>query len=66
MAERLYDLLRYLLRRLPHCFRGGSGGAIPGVTAAPEVSKTPYGTFLAQIEAEIARLMGDIDELEKT
>jgi len=26
---------------------------------------TPYGTFLAQIEAEIARLMGDIDELEK-
>jgi len=26
---------------------------------------TPYGTFLAQIEAEIAHLMGDIDELEK-
>jgi UDP-glucose 4-epimerase len=25
----------------------------------------PYGTFLAQIEAEIARLMGDVDELEK-
>jgi nucleoside-diphosphate-sugar epimerase len=27
--------------------------------------ETPYGTFLAQIEAEIARLTGDIDELEK-
>jgi nucleoside-diphosphate-sugar epimerase len=27
--------------------------------------ETPYGTFLAQIEAEIAHLMGDIDELEK-
>jgi nucleoside-diphosphate-sugar epimerase len=27
--------------------------------------QTPYGTFLAQIEAEIARLMGDVDELEK-
>jgi nucleoside-diphosphate-sugar epimerase len=26
---------------------------------------TPYGTFLAQIEAEIARLTGDIDALEK-
>jgi nucleoside-diphosphate-sugar epimerase len=26
---------------------------------------TPYGTFLAQIEAEIARLMGDIADLEK-
>jgi nucleoside-diphosphate-sugar epimerase len=26
---------------------------------------TPYGTFLAQIEAEIARLMGDIEDLEK-
>jgi len=26
---------------------------------------TPYGTFLAQIEAEIARLMGDVEELEK-
>ena len=26
---------------------------------------TPYGTFLAQIEAEIARLMGEIDDLEK-
>jgi UDP-glucose 4-epimerase len=26
---------------------------------------TPYGTFLAQIEAEVARLMGDTDELEK-
>jgi nucleoside-diphosphate-sugar epimerase len=26
---------------------------------------TPYGTFLSQIEAEIARLMGDTDELEK-
>jgi nucleoside-diphosphate-sugar epimerase len=24
-----------------------------------------YGTFLAQIEAEIARMMGDVDELEK-
>ena len=27
--------------------------------------KTPYGTFLAQIEAEIARLMGDVEDLEK-
>jgi nucleoside-diphosphate-sugar epimerase len=26
---------------------------------------TPYGTFLAQIEAEIARLMGDVEDLEK-
>jgi nucleoside-diphosphate-sugar epimerase len=26
---------------------------------------TSYGTFLAQIEAEIARLMGEIDDLEK-
>jgi UDP-glucose 4-epimerase len=26
---------------------------------------TPYGTFLAQIEAEVTRLMGDTDELEK-
>ena len=27
--------------------------------------KTPYGTFLAQIEAEIARLMGNVEDLEK-
>jgi nucleoside-diphosphate-sugar epimerase len=26
---------------------------------------TPYGTFLAQVEAEIARLMGDVEDLEK-
>jgi nucleoside-diphosphate-sugar epimerase len=26
---------------------------------------TPYGTFLAQIEAKIARLMGDVEDLEK-
>jgi nucleoside-diphosphate-sugar epimerase len=26
---------------------------------------TPYGTFLVQIEAEIARLMGDVEDLEK-
>jgi nucleoside-diphosphate-sugar epimerase len=26
---------------------------------------TPYGTFLAQIEAEIARLMGNVEDLEK-
>jgi nucleoside-diphosphate-sugar epimerase len=25
----------------------------------------PYGTFLAQIEAEVARLMGDLEDLEK-
>jgi nucleoside-diphosphate-sugar epimerase len=28
--------------------------------------QTSYGTFLAQIEAEIARLMGDLDDLEKS
>ena len=28
--------------------------------------QTPYGTFLTQIEAEIARLMGDTDDLEKS
>jgi nucleoside-diphosphate-sugar epimerase len=27
--------------------------------------RTPYGTFLAQIEAEIAQLMGDVEDLEK-
>ncbi len=26
---------------------------------------TPYGTFLAQIEAEVTRLMGDVEDLEK-
>jgi nucleoside-diphosphate-sugar epimerase len=26
---------------------------------------TPYGTFLAQIEAEIARMTGDVEDLEK-
>jgi nucleoside-diphosphate-sugar epimerase len=31
-----------------------------------QYQQTPYGTFLAQLEAEIARLMGeDIDELEQ-
>jgi nucleoside-diphosphate-sugar epimerase len=30
-----------------------------------DYQNTPYGTFLAQIEAEVARLMGDVEDLEK-
>jgi nucleoside-diphosphate-sugar epimerase len=66
-VERLYDLMG-----VPHedaTFRTSPGWADWYNTQESQqllnYQNTPYGTFLAQIEAEIARLMGDIDDLEK-
>jgi nucleoside-diphosphate-sugar epimerase len=66
-VERLYDLLGVSPEEAT--YRTSPGWVDWYDTQAPQqllrYQETPYGTFLAQIEAEIAHLMGDIDELEK-
>ena len=66
-VERLYDLLGVSPEEAT--FRTSPGWVDWYDTEASQqlltYQNTPYGTFLAQIEAEIARLMGDIEELEK-
>jgi nucleoside-diphosphate-sugar epimerase len=66
-VERLYDLLGVPFEEAT--FRTSPGWVDWYDTEESQqflnYQNTPYGTFLAQIEAEVARLMGDIDELEK-
>jgi nucleoside-diphosphate-sugar epimerase len=66
-VERLYDLLGVPPEEAT--YRTSPGWVDWYDTQASQqllrYQETPYGTFLAQIEAEIARLTGDIDELEK-
>jgi UDP-glucose 4-epimerase len=66
-VERLYDLLGVSPEEAT--YRTSPGWVDWYDTQASQqllsYQETPYGTFLAQIEAEIARLMGDIDQLEK-
>ena len=66
-VERLYDLLGVSPDEAT--YRTSPGWVDWYNTEASQqllmYQETPYGTFLAQIEAEIAHLMGDIDELEK-
>jgi nucleoside-diphosphate-sugar epimerase len=66
-VERLYDLLGVSPEEAS--YRTSPGWVDWYDTEASQqllrYQDTPYGTFLAQIEAEIARLMGDLDELEK-
>jgi hypothetical protein len=66
-VERLYDLLGVPPKEAT--YRTSPGWVDWYDTQASQqllsYQETPYGTFLAQIEAEIARLTGDIDELEK-
>jgi nucleoside-diphosphate-sugar epimerase len=66
-VERLYDLLGVPLEEATFRTSPGWGDWYDTQESQQLLSyqNTPYGTFLAQIEAEIARLMGDIDELEK-
>jgi nucleoside-diphosphate-sugar epimerase len=64
---RLYDLLGVPAEEAK--FRSSPGWVDWYDTQASQqvlsYQNTPYGTFLAQIEAEIARLMGDVEDLEK-
>jgi nucleoside-diphosphate-sugar epimerase len=66
-VERLYDLLGVSPEEAT--FRPSPGWVDWYDTQESQellsYQNTPYGTFLAQIEAEIARLMGETDELEK-
>jgi nucleoside-diphosphate-sugar epimerase len=66
-VERLYDLLG--VSPAEATYRTSPGWVDWYDTEAAQqllrYQETPYGTFLAHIEAEIAHLMGDIDELEK-
>jgi nucleoside-diphosphate-sugar epimerase len=66
-VERLYDLLGVPFEEAT--FRTSPGWVDWYDTRESQqflrYQNTPYGTFLAQIEAEVARLMGDTDELEK-
>lgn len=66
-VERLYDLLGVLPKEAT--YRTSPGWVDWYDTQESQqllnYQNVPYGTFLAQIEAEIARLMGDVDELEK-
>jgi nucleoside-diphosphate-sugar epimerase len=66
-VERLYDLLGVSPEEAT--YRTSPGWVDWYDTQASQqlltYQDTPYGTFLAQIEAEIARLTGDIGELEK-
>jgi UDP-glucose 4-epimerase len=66
-VERLYDLLGVSPEEAT--YRTSPGWVDWYDTQASQqllsYQETPYGTFLAQIEAEIARLTGDIGELEK-
>ena len=65
--ERLYDLLGYILRRLPTAPRRGGRDWYDTEASQPllRYQETPYEICLAQIELDRCRLMGDIDELEK-
>jgi nucleoside-diphosphate-sugar epimerase len=64
---RLYDLLGVPIEEAT--FRTSPGWVDWYDTQASQellrYQNTPYGTFLAQIEAEIARLMEDVEDLEK-
>ena len=66
-VERLYDLLGVAPEEAT--FRTSPGWVDWYDTQESQqllnYQNVPYGTFLAQIEAEIARLTGDVDELEK-
>jgi nucleoside-diphosphate-sugar epimerase len=66
-VERLYDLLGVPPEEAK--FRTTPGWVDWYDTQESEqllsYQNTPYGTFLAQIEAEVAHLMGDIEDLEK-
>ena len=66
-VERLYDLLGVPPEEAT--FRASPGWVDWYDTQESQqlltYKNTPYGTFLAQIEAEIDRLMGDVEELEK-
>ena len=66
-VERLYDLLGVSPEEATYRTSPGWVDWYDTEASQPllRYQDTPYGTFLAQIEAEIARLMGDIDELEK-
>ena len=66
-VERLYDLLGVSPEEATYCTSPGWVDWYD-TEASQQLLRyqaTPYGTFLAQIEAEIAHLMGDIDEIEK-
>ena len=67
-VQRLYDLMGVLPEEAT--FRTSPGWVDWYDTQESQqllsYQQTPYGTFLTQIEAEIARLMGDTDDLEKS